>query len=59
METPEISDVVNNYNELLAGLGKLDGYQLEVPIDQAVNPVVQPTRYVPYTLQEKLEAKIK
>ncbi|KAH3716167.1 hypothetical protein DPMN_058886 [Dreissena polymorpha] len=44
-ETPEIPDVVNNYNELFTGLGKLEGYQLEVPIDQAVKPVVQPTSY--------------
>jgi len=58
-ETPEIPDVVNNYNELFTGLGKLEGYQLEVPIDQAVKPVVQPTRRVPYQLREKLEAKIK
>ncbi|KAH3814466.1 hypothetical protein DPMN_142967 [Dreissena polymorpha] len=38
---------------------KLKGYQLEVPIDQAVKPAVQPTRRVPYQLREKLEAKIK
>ncbi|XP_052217997.1 uncharacterized protein LOC127835601 [Dreissena polymorpha] len=56
IETPEISDVVNKYKELFTGLGKLKGYQLEVPIDQAVTPVVQPTRRVPYQLREKLVA---
>lgn len=40
------------------GIGKLKNFQLKIPIDEAVQPIIQPLRRVPYYLRSKLEAKL-
>ena len=40
------------------GIGKLKDYQLHIPVDESVEPVIQGLRRVPYNLREKLEKKI-
>ena len=37
--------------------GKLKGFQLDIPINQNVNPVAQPMRRVPFSMRDKLEQK--
>ena len=39
------------------GMGKLKDFQLGIPIDDSVKPVIQPVRRVPFHLREKLEKR--
>jgi hypothetical protein len=40
---------------LFSGVGKLKNFQLRIPIDETVEPVIQPIRRIPYHLREKLD----
>jgi len=40
------------------GIGKLNDFQLKVPIDPGVPPVAEPIRRVPYHLRDKLSTKL-
>ena len=40
------------------GIGKLKGYQLKLHVDPSVNPVVQKMRRVPFSLKDKVTAKV-
>ena len=46
------------FPKLFNGIGKLKDFQLHIPVDSNVEPVVQPLRRVPYSLREKLEKKL-
>lgn len=46
------------YPKCFEGLGKLTNYQLTIPIDESVNPVVQPLRRIPYGLRDKLDQEL-
>ena len=39
-------------------MGKLKNFQLRIPIDETVKPVIQPIRRIPYHLREKLDRKL-
>ena len=52
------TDIENSYPELFSGVGKLKDFQLTIPIDESVDPVIQPIRRVPYHLRERLEKKL-
>ena len=52
------TDIENAYPNLFTGIGKLKDFQLRIPIDKSVEPVVQRIRRVPYHLREKLEKKL-
>ena len=40
------------------GIGKVDDFQLKIPIDPKLQAVAQPTRRVPYHLRDKLSDKV-
>lgn len=46
------------YPECFRSIGKLNNYQLEIPIDNEVKPVVQKTRRIPFSLRDKLSQKL-
>ena len=40
------------------GVEKLKSFQLEIPIDPEVKPVIQPLRRIPFNLRDKVEKKL-
>ena len=50
--------ILGQFPELTNGFGKLEDFQLKIPIDDIVKPVIQPMRRVPYQLREKLDDKL-
>ena len=52
------NEIFTKYPEAFEGLGKLKDFQLKIPIDHKVPPVVQKLRQVPYQLRGKLEKKL-
>ncbi|XP_052777763.1 uncharacterized protein LOC128215074 [Mya arenaria] len=51
-------DLCKKFPKCFDGNGKLKDYQLHIPVDNDIEPVVQSLRRVPYGLREKLEKKI-
>ena len=51
-------DMCKKFPKCFDGIGKLKDYQLHIPVDNDIEPVVQALRRVPYGLREKLEKKI-
>ena len=54
----EPKELVEKYKSCFVGLGKLKSFQLEIPIDKSVKPVAQDMRKIPFSLRDKLEAKL-
>ena len=48
----------SKFPDCFSGFGKLKDYQLKVPIDTDVTPVIHPLRRIPYHLRDKLERKL-
>ena len=46
------------YPSVFQGIGKLKNYQLKLHIDPRVTPVVQKERRVPFSLKNKVTAKV-
>ena len=46
------SVITQKYPKFFEGIGKLNNFQLKIPIDEHVAPVVQPIRRIPYHLRE-------
>ena len=46
------------YPNVFLGIGKLKGYQLKLHIDPSVTPVAQKMRRVPFSLKDKVTAKV-
>lgn len=57
-ETVNLVDVKRQYTKGFEGLGKLKHFQLVLPVDKDVQPVIQASRRIPYQLREKLEKKL-
>jgi hypothetical protein len=55
----ETHEIVQKYEDLVVGLGKLKNYQLKLYRDETVKPVAQPMRRLPYDMREAVEKKIK
>ena len=49
--------VFDKYPDCFKGVGKLKLFQLEIPIDPDVDPVIQPMRRILYSLRDKLSKK--
>lgn len=52
------TSILKEFPECFEGIGKLKDYQLHIPVDNTVQPVVQGLRRVPYNLREKLDKKL-
>ena len=51
-------NLFQKYKSCFEGPGKLKDFQLNIPIDPHVKPVVQSMRRVPFSLRDKLEKKL-
>ena len=50
--------ILKKYSQCFEGFGKLKDFQLKIPIDKDVEPVIQEVRRVPFNLREKLSNKL-
>ncbi|CAG2254945.1 unnamed protein product [Mytilus edulis] len=50
----EPGTIKDKYPECFTGVGKLKSFQLQIPIDPDVEPIIQPMRRVPFNLRDKL-----
>ena len=46
------------FSVVFSGVGRLKNYQLKLHIDPQVIPVVQKMRRIPFTLKDKVTAKV-
>ena len=56
--SPTTEKLIEEYDELFHGLGKLKGYQIKLHIDESVPPVAQPHRRVPFHVRQQLEEQL-
>ena len=52
------AEIVDRYKILFKGIGKLKNFQLKIPIDSSIEPVVK-LHVVPYHIRDKLSQKLK
>ena len=55
---PAISQLLEKFENLFVGLGKLKGVQLKLNIDKSVTPVTQNCRRIPFHVRGKIEKKL-
>ena len=53
-----VDELKDKYPKCFTGIGKLKDFQLKIPIDSDIKPVIQPARRIPYNLRNKLEEKL-
>ena len=58
-ETKAPADLIEEYDDLFHGLGKLKDYQIRLHIDENVPPVAQPHRRVPFHVLKQLEGQLR
>ena len=51
-------DLLNNYDDILHGIGKLKNYQVKIYIDESVQPVAQRHRRIPFHIRKKVEVAL-
>ena len=49
----------NMHEDLFQGLGRLQNFQVKLHIDEAVQPVAQPHRRVPFHVRKQLEHQLR
>ena len=54
-----VHDIINRYDSIFHGIGKLNGVQVKLHIDESVKPVAQKHRHVPFHLREKVDQELK
>ena len=54
----DYSELMIRYKDVFTGIGKLKDFQLNLHIDQQVQPVAQPLRRPAFSLREKIEKKL-
>ncbi|XP_063411616.1 uncharacterized protein K02A2.6-like [Mytilus trossulus] len=52
------TNYTSKFPKVFSGVGKLVNFQLKIPIDKRIQPVIQPLRRIPYHLRGKLEEKL-
>jgi len=50
-------ETVDNFADVFSGLGCMKG-EYHIELDDSVQPVIHPPRSIPYSLLEKLKAKL-
>ena len=58
-ETNAPANLIEKYDDLFHGLGKLKNYQIKLHIDENVPPVAQPHRRVPFHVRKQLEEQLR
>ena len=59
MGTNTPASLIEEYDDLFRGLGKLKNYQIKLHIDENVPPVAQPHRRVPFHVRKQLEEQLR
>ena len=57
-DPPAVSAMLNEYKDVLSGIGKLKDAIIKIHVNKDVHPATQSYRRIPLTLREKLEAKL-
>ena len=52
------SRLLEEYADLFQGIGKMEGVEVDLHVDRAVTPVVQPHRRILFSVRPKLEAEL-
>ena len=52
------SKLLEEYDDLFHGIGKMEGVKVDLNVDRAVTPVAQPHRTIPFSGRPKLEAEL-
>ena len=52
------SKLLEEYEDLFQGIGKVEGVQVDLHVDRTVTPVAQPHRRIPFSVRPKLEAEL-
>ena len=52
------SKLLEEYADLVQGIGKMEGVQVDLHVDHTVTPVAQPHRGIPFHVRPKLEAEL-
>ena len=52
-------NLIEEYDDLFHGLGKLKNYQIKLHIDENIPPVAQPHRRVPFHVRKQLEEQLR
>ena len=55
----KVNQILEKFEKVFNGLGKLKGHQITVNIDDSVTPVAEPHRRIPYHLRKKVAEAIK
>ena len=55
----EIPQVVNDYQDVFKGTGKLRGVKVKITVDNTVPPVAQSVRRVPFHIRKSLTKKLR
>ena len=58
-DTKGPANLIEEYDDLFHGLGKLKNYQVKLHIDEDVPPVAQPDRRVPFHVRKQLEEQLR
>ena len=53
-----VGELKPKYPSVLQGIGKLKDYQLKLHVDPSVTPVVQKVQRVPFSVKDKVTAKV-
>ena len=56
---PAVHAIVNKYNAVFNGVGKLKHYELKVHLNPDITPVAQPQRRLPFHVRKHVEKKLK
>lgn len=54
-----VEQLVQDYDDLFQGLGKLKDFQVKLHVDESVSPVAQPHRRIPFHVRKQLEDQLK
>ena len=57
-ENKSVESLLNEYDDLFYGIGKMKDLKVKVDVDKNVRPVAQKHRRVPFRLRDKLEAEL-
>ena len=57
-ENKSVESLLNEYDDLFHGIGKMKDLKVKLDVDKNVRPVAQKHRIVPFHLRDKLEAEL-
>ena len=52
------ADIRHEFQDIFAGIGKLNDYQIKLHVNEDVKPVAQPVRRIPFGLRDKVDEQL-